>query len=260
MTGLAGPSGVHAVHPVIWKLRSLGLQGEAEAQALLALIKRQVDVSRGQEIIAASTSPTHLTVLLEGIACLYEKLEGGGRQIHAFQLPGDFCDLGREVLPEPSGTVAVAALTDCTVGTIRHSELDRTLEQHSELGLALWRATMLEASISREWLHNVSRGPALQQVAHLLCELLARFEVIGIHGGVIPIGQIDLADATGLSAVQINRILQNLRKSGVLSDNARAIEVSDRKSLVHIAGFDGSYLEIAALLAQWQVQLKGPAN
>src|ERR1700751_1961802 len=101
MTGLARPAGAYGVRSVIGKLRSLGLEGEVEVQSLLKLIKVRVGVGRGEEINGAGTSPTHLTVLLEGIACSYERLEDGGRQIHTFQYPGDFCDLHSYVLPEP---------------------------------------------------------------------------------------------------------------------------------------------------------------
>src|SRR5215472_16939036 len=100
MISPASPSGAHRVRPVIWKLRSLGLESEADFQALSKLIKVKVSVSRGEEIIGGGTSPTYSIVLLDGIACSYERLEDGGRQIHAFQLPGDFLDLHRHILPD----------------------------------------------------------------------------------------------------------------------------------------------------------------
>jgi len=255
MTGLAGPSGVDVVHPVIWKLRSLGLESEAESQALLELLKRRVSVSRGKEIIGAGTYPAHLTVLLDGIACSHERLEDGGRQIHAFHCPGDFCDLHRDILPNDA--IAVAALTDCLVGTIRYRDLDRTLEQHPKLGPALWRAAMLEGSISRERLLKVSRQPALQRVAHVLCELLTRREAIGINDPVIPLSQIDLGDAAALSVVHITRIVHGLRTLGVLSPDSRGIEVTDREQLLQLANFDAHYLNMPEALSHWRADVDG---
>jgi CRP-like cAMP-binding protein len=241
---------------VIWKLRSLGLNGEADLQALTKLIEvKKVGVNRGEEIIGAGTSPTHSTVLLDGIACSYERLEDGGRQIHAFRLPGDFCDLHRHVLPELGDEVAVAALSDCLIGIIAYRDLDRLIAQYPTLGLALWRATMLEASISRQTLLNVSRRPALQRVAHLLCELLARREAIGINGSVIPLTQIDLADAAAISVVHINRIFQDLRKLGAVSRNSRAIEIVNRERLVELVSFDGHYLNMPEVLLHWKVDV-----
>jgi CRP-like cAMP-binding protein len=256
MTGLASPCGAHEVRPVIWKLRSLGLEGEAELRALLKLIKVRAGRSRGEEIIRAGTKPTRATVLLDGVACSYERLKDGGRQIYAFQYPGDICDLHRHVLPEPEDEIAVAALTDCSIGIIDYRDLDRLIAQYPTLGLALWRATMLEASISRQRLLNMSRRPALQRVAHLLCELLARREAIGINGAVIPLSQIDLADATGLSVVHINRTIQGLRTLGILSPDSRAIAISDRERLIKLAGYDGRYLNMPQILSYWQISIE----
>jgi hypothetical protein len=115
---------------------------------------------------------------------------------------------------------------------------------------------MLEASISRQRLLNVSRRPALQRVAHLLCELIARREAIGINGVVIPLSQIDLADATGLSVVHVNRTVQGLRTLGILSPDSHAIEISDRERLIKLAGFDGRYLNMPQILSHWQISLE----
>jgi hypothetical protein len=93
-------------------------------------------------------------------------------------------------------------------------------------------------------------------VANLLCEQLARREAIGINRPVIPLTQIDLADAAGLSVVHLNRIIQALRSLGVLA-NSHAIEVVDRKHLVNIARFDGRYLNMPQLLSKWKIYLEG---
>jgi CRP-like cAMP-binding protein len=258
MTGLASPSGTDEIRPVVWKLRSLGLEGEAESQALSNLIRLRVSVSRGKDILRAGSSPAHLTVLLDGTACSYERLEHGGRQIHAFHHPGDFCDFHRDVWPEPNDRIAVAALTDCLVGAIRYKDLDQTLARHPKLGLALWRASMLEMSICRERLLNVSRRPARQRVAHLLCEQLARREAVGINDAVIPLSQTDLAEAAGLSVMHLNRTVHALRTLGVLSRETAAIEVTDREQLLQLANFDAHYLDMPEKLAGWRIDTDGP--
>jgi CRP-like cAMP-binding protein len=109
----------------------------------------------------------HSTLLLAGIACSYKQLEDGSRQIYSFQYPGEFCDLYRYVLPERDGAMAVQALTECLVTTIDYADIEQLLAQRPRLGLALWRTTMLEASILRERLSNARRGSALQRVANL---------------------------------------------------------------------------------------------
>src|ERR1700750_1930250 len=105
--------------PVIRKLKSLGsAASNAGVEALLDRIKMRAGASRGGDIIDPGNAPTRATVLLEGTACSYQSLKDGNRQIHAFQYPGDFCDLHRHVLPDSNNEVAVAALTDCSIGII----------------------------------------------------------------------------------------------------------------------------------------------
>src|SRR5262249_50496397 len=254
MTGLLKRSGPEGFGPVVRKLRSLGSrESDAELEAVLKRIKVRARASRGEDIIGSGNASRHFTVLLDGVTCSYERLKDGNRQIYAFQYPGDFCDLSRHVLPESNNEVAVAALTDCSIGIIGHRDLEQLIAQYPSLGLALWRSTMLEASIFRKRLLNIGRQPALQRVAHLLCEQLARREAVGINSTTIPLTQVDLADAAGLSIVHINRTVQELRRLGILSDKGRAIEVVDRAELATLASFDGQYLNMPQVLSHWQI-------
>jgi CRP-like cAMP-binding protein len=231
-----------------------------ELDVLVQVMKPQPLVRAGADVIRAAYSPKHSTMLLAGVACSYKQLEDGSRQIHSFQYPGDFCDLYRYVLPHRDEATAVQALTDCLVATIDYAEIDRLLVRHPKLGLVLWRMTMLEASILRERLSNARRGSALQKVANLLCEQLARREAIGITSPVVPITQVDVADAVALSIVHVNRVIQTLRNMSVLSKTNRAIEVADGKELARIAEFDGSYLNVTRLTSKWVVQINEPRD
>jgi len=254
MTGLQKQAGPEVFRPVIRKLRILsGAESDAELEAVLKHIKVRAPASRGEDIVGPGNAAKNFTVLLDGVACSYERLTDGNRQIYAFHYPGDFCDLHQRVLPATGNEVVVAALTDCSIGIIDHRDLEQLIVQHPSVGLALWRATMLEASIFRKRLLNIGRQPALQRVAHLLCEQLARREAVGINSSTIPLTQVDLADAVGLSIVHINRTVQELRRLGILSDKGRAIEVVDRAELATLASFDGQYLNMPQVLSHWQI-------
>jgi CRP-like cAMP-binding protein len=186
---------------------------------------------------------------------MYERLADGNRQIYAFQYPGDICDLHRHVLPQASSEVAVAAATVCSIGTIDHDELDQLITKYPSLGRALWRATVLEASVFQKRLLHVGRQPALWRVAHLLCEQLARQAAVGIDTHDIPLSQIDVADATGLSIVHVNRIFKELQERGFLSKHGRTMKVTNRERLARFAEFDGGYLNMPRLLSRWQLEI-----
>ena len=241
--------------PLALKFESLGIDGDG-LDIFVRATKRRGRFVAGADVVRAGDSVKHSSLLLEGTACSYKRHEDGSRSILSFHHAGDFCDLLRYVLPERDGSVGVQALTDCSVAIIDYRDMDQLLAQ-PKLARAFWRATMLEAAIYRERLTNASRGTALEQVASLLCEQLARREAVGIGGARLPISQIDVADATGLSVVHVNRTIQLLRSLNVLS-KASHLEVIDRKQLAYIAKFDGRYLNMPKLLSNWTVRVEEP--
>jgi CRP-like cAMP-binding protein len=225
----------------IKKLQKLGTVHDEE-QALVMRLSVKKTIRRGEDIITVGSTPNHSTVLLDGFACGYKIIENGRRQILTFQYPGDFCDIQSYVQPAPSH--AVSALTECSVGFILHKDIERIIAKFPNLGLALWRDTIIEARISSEWLMNVVHRTALERIAHLLCEQIVRLEAIGVNSNAFPLTQVDLADAAGLSAVHMNRTIQDLRQLGALSKNSRAMAVIRRDRLVEIAKFDDRYLQM----------------
>jgi CRP-like cAMP-binding protein len=243
-------AGTTAIASLALKFKSVGIDTD-ELDVLVQFLKHQPRVVAGADIIRAARSAAHSTLLLAGVACSYRRFEDGSRQIYSFQYPGDFCDVFRYVLPERDEAMAVQALTECSVATIDYADIEQLLAQHPQVGFALWRTTMLEASILRERLLNARRGSALQSVANLICEQLARREAIGMTGSVVPITQVDVADAAALSIVHVNRTIQTLRSLNVLRRTSHAIEVIDKKRLAKIAGFDGRYLNMPQLVSGW---------
>ena len=196
-------------------------------------------------------SGSHFTVLLDGLACMTTRHEDGARQIHAFHYPGDFLALHGFLFPESTELIEVQALSNCSIGTIDRNILEQTMQRHPVLGQALWRAAMIEASVFRHQL-VMTRWPALQRVAHLLCEQLFR---LGPDNRVIPLNQIDVADTVGLSVVHTNRTFQDLRKLGVLSEKRR-IEVVNYERLQQLAAFDGRYLDPSEPLSRWELRIE----
>src|SRR4051794_35325738 len=194
-------------------LNALGETGSDHLKPFWNLMKARRRIHRGQTVVGGTDPVKHLTVLLGGVACSSTQREDGTRQISGFHYPGDFLGLHSFLFPRSAQLSEVQALTSCTIGTIDCAVLDQEIARRPELGRALWQAAMTEASTYRQRL-LLTRQPALQRVAHLLCEQLSR---LGGNERVIPLNQIDVADAVGLSVVHTNRIFQELRELGVLS-------------------------------------------
>ena len=105
--------------------------------------------------------------------------------------------------------------------------------QRPRVGEALWRGTLIDASIFREWVLNVGRRDARQRIAHMLCEFAVRREAAGLgspESFVLPMTQEHIADATGLTAIHVNRMLQALGNDGVIQREKRQVAIADSRT------------------------------
>jgi CRP-like cAMP-binding protein len=109
----------------------------------------------------------------------------------------------------------------------------------------LWFSTLLDAAIHRERILSVGRRSALARIAHLLCELKVRLEVVGLASGgryLLPVTQGDIADATGLTSVHVNRMLKQLRDQQLLTFRGGEVMIHEWDRLQRAAEFSSDYL------------------
>jgi CRP-like cAMP-binding protein len=111
--------------------------------------------------------------------------------------------------------------------------------------MAMWVDSLIDSSIFREWVVNVGRRDARSRVAHLLCEIARRLEVAGLAeagGYELPMTQEQLADATGLTPIHINRVLRAMDHEGLIRRDKRFIAIPDSERMRSVAGFSELYL------------------
>lgn len=195
------------------------------------------------DLIREGDRPGPVFVILEGWAFRYKILPNGGRQVMAFLMPGDACDLHISMLAEMDHGIQTA--TAANVATISQGEMDRMMRDHAEIARAMYSAQLTDEGTLRAWIVSMGRRSSIERVAHLMCELYVRACSLGITDGsefVIPLAQNVLADALGMTTVHINRVLQELRLAGALTLRRGSVLILDPISLVQIAGFDENYL------------------
>lgn len=231
--------------PLIRKFEQLAPLTEAEKQALRTAPVRMHEVAARHDVVSEGAHPTDVHLIVEGFACRYKLLPSGQRQILSFLIVGDFCDLRAILLRQMDH--GVVALSRSQIAVITHQRLFEIIEKYPRIALALWRDTMIDAAIYRQWLTNVGRRPAYARIAHLLCEIRSRLEVVGLtRGGSydLPMTQTDIGDAMGLSVVHVNRTLQQLRADGLITFRANVVSVLDWPRLTAAGEFDSSYLHL----------------
>jgi CRP-like cAMP-binding protein len=195
------------------------------------------------DLIREGDKPGPVFVVLEGWACRYKLLPEGGRQITAFLLPGDFCDMHVAILEEMDHNIAT--ITKAKVATVGRNKMEALLIATPALMQGFWRAQLVDEGVLRAWIVSMGRRGSVERVAHLMCELYIRAHNIGlvIQGSLaFPLTQIVLADALGLTPVHVNRVLKKLRLEGVMEIGRGALVISDINKLAQIAGFHDNYL------------------
>jgi CRP-like cAMP-binding protein len=215
----------------------------AEREAYLAIVSSPQSFAKGETLIRAGEPTTRSIVLLDGFAARERYTSTGNRQIVSFVIPGDNCDLHTLVLP--SLPYSITALTTVTLAYLPHDSLRDLIRRFPRLGYAFWRETLIDASIFQEWLVNVGARPAEARLAHLICELYVRLNAVGMAENssfVLPMSQINLANATGLSVVHVNRMLQRLKTRRLVESNSQLISVLNWGGLQEVGDFDQGYL------------------
>lgn len=218
---------------------------EAERRALDAASDRTEQRQRGSDIIVEGDRPDDVIQILAGTAFRYKLTADGRRQIVGFLFPGDLCDPHIFILEEMDHSIA--ALTPITLAYIPKQKMLDLMEDHPRLYKALWWATLVDEATLREWVFNIGRRPAFQRIAHLLCEAYLRLETVGLNDAnqaELAITQAELADAVGLSPVQVNRSLQELRRRGLVKLERQSLRIVDFDRLRHTAAFNRTYLHL----------------
>lgn len=234
-------------------IRKLEQFGSLSSDERRVLEKLPVDVRRveaDQDVISEGQCSSHCTLLLSGMVCRYRKLQDGQRQIMSFHFPGDILDLTSLLLGRMDHNIG--ALMPVEVASISHATLLDWTERYPRLGRLLWQDTLVDAAVFREWVVNVGRRSALARTAHLLCEIVTRLSAAGLmhdQASSLPITSAEIADATSLSIVHVNRVLHELRAKKLVELRNKTLLMLDWNGLQQAAGFDPAYLHQRAVSA-----------
>jgi CRP-like cAMP-binding protein len=232
-------------NPLLRKLGSVSALSDEEKQALLDLPVTVKMAEADADIVRDGDRSSDCVLILSGFLCRYKILPDGKRQIMGFYIPGDIPDLQSLHLPEMDNSLG--ALVRSSIALIPHQSLRDTLRRHPNLSDILWRDTLVDAAMFREWMIGLGRRSAYQRIAHLLCELQLRLRAVGLagpNGCDLPITQNEFGDALGLSTVHVNRVLQDLRKDGLIVLRGSALTIPDWDALQSAGEFDPAYLHL----------------
>jgi CRP-like cAMP-binding protein len=235
-------------HPLALFIRQLGLHSPLSSAARNAILDLPVQLKTreaGAYLMREGDAPTQCTVLVSGYAYRQKQTGDGLRQFVSLHIPGDPLDLQQLALDAADHSVRM--MTGGQLAFVSHTHIRGLMRSDPEVADALFRTVLIEGSIFREWVLNVSRRDAPTRLAHLLCEFALRIEKFGLAGDdqlELPMTQEQLADAVGLTPVHVNRTLKRLEATGLVSRNRGRIVFPSWQRMRDVADFSQNYLHL----------------
>ncbi len=172
-----------------------------------------------------------------GIIANYKTDGSGRRQIVALRFAGE------GILPAPgSAGYGIQAIVKSEVMVGKAKDFDPIVNANPELQRFFLRLIQRNESIGYEWLVNCGRRDSIARVAHLLCETAARMHVP--QGKMVnPFTQQQIADITGQTSVNVNRVFADLERQGLIKRAGREIQFTDWAEIRRVASFQPAYLD-----------------
>ncbi len=230
--------------PLTRKLSAFVALSEAELAVLERLHQRRRIFAAGRDLVHQGQSDQAAYILSSGWVCSYKVQADGTRQVVDFQVPGDFLGL-RSVLLRTSDH-SFEPIVTIEAAEVLKSDLLVAFAQTPRLATAiLWAASRDEAMVV-EHLVGIGRRDADARMAHFLLEIGSRLALVAMgnrEGYACPLTQYHLADALGLSAIHVNRVLRQLREAGLMTFRKGHVTFDDYEGLVKLAEFDPAYLD-----------------
>jgi CRP-like cAMP-binding protein len=231
---------------LLYKLERFAALSSEDRRLIAELPMTVVNFSANQSVCRRGDLSSGCILVLSGF--LYGgKLIGGSsrRQITSLHIPGDVAGLQCLHFADPE--YSLYALGAAVVAFLPDRAFKYALDRSRTLSQAFWRETFLEAAILREWVANLGRREALARVAHLICELAVRLQAVDLARDAclsIAWTQMDVADACGISNVHANRVVQELRRRGLIEWDPKQVKIRNWEGLVHTGDFSDDYLQL----------------
>lgn len=214
-----------------------------EEEALRGLLADRRRFRPDQILVRAGHTLDESLLLVDGWLARAKDHKSGQRQITELHVAGDFADLHAFTLKRLDHDII--ALSEGAVAVVPHDRLQRLTAEHPRLARLYWFLTNVDAAVHRQWTFSLGGHAAPQRMAHLFCELFVRLEAVGKTRGDsydFPLTQDELGMCLGLTAVHVNRTLQELRRKKLIMLNARIVRIPDFGALAGLAQFDPAYL------------------
>ncbi len=220
--------------------------GDADRRRIDALLQqRQRIVAARRDVVSEGEAPRFVNFVLDGWGCRYRQLSDGRRQMLSLMLPGDMCDANIQVLRRMDHSIG--AITSMTIAEVAPEVLSELVATEPAIARAVWWNDHVATATHREWIASLGLRTARERIAQLFCEVYFRLRMVGrcpTQTCEFPLTQADVAEATGLTPVHVNRMVQELRRERLIEWSGRTLTILDLEALCEVAQFAPAYLHL----------------
>ena len=218
---------------------------DKETDALARLEEVEEEYAAGAAIRRQGAPADELYILKSGWTHSHIRLDGGRRQILKFEFPGDL--MGTSSIAFGKAADTITAVTDCVLCPMDRSALRQLFDEHSRLATLLFLLSQAERVSMNDRLASIGRTSAKARIAALLLDILARHRIM--HGEEldqvdIPLTQEEIGDATGLTSVHVNRMMQELSREGLISRRRNRVTVVKEAQLARLGEYVNRFSEV----------------
>ncbi len=225
--------------PLAVKLGTFMPLSQGELRCLADVQSSNFTVLRGEQFVHQGETCHTTFIVQSGWGCSSKVLPDGGRQIITFPVAGDLVGI-RSILLRAADH-SVTAVTDVVVSKVEMPRMLEIFKDFPHLGTAILWAMSRDEAMVVEHLASIGRRSAIERAAHFFLELCDRLKLVGlVPDGKFhcPLTQYDLADALGLSAIHVNRVMRKLRELDLLTVKEHMVTIHDERALKDLAGYD----------------------
>lgn len=209
------------------------------ADVIAQMPQRRIQLDPRRPFREPGAARDEVMFVATGLVSKYKSDSSGRRQIVALRFPGE------GILPrEGSAAYGIQAIVKSEVLVGKAEDFDPIIDEHPALARFFWRLIQRNESIGYEWLVNCGRRDSTARVAHLLAETATRYGIDPRSEPLPnPFTQQQIADITGQTSVNVNRVFADLERQGLITRQGRNIHFRDWNEMLRVASFQPGYLD-----------------
>jgi CRP/FNR family transcriptional regulator, anaerobic regulatory protein len=218
---------------------------DKEKSALARLEEHERPFKKGTVVRREHDRAQELYVIRAGWMYSFVLLDDGSRQILRLHFPGDLIGTSSAAFTE--ATDSLVALTDVRICPFDKSALRTLYVDHPRLAALMFLIAKAERVSLTDRLASLGRTSARARVAALLLDTVDRLRVMNSdlkESFHFPLTQEAIGDATGLTAVHVNRMMRVLVEEGLIARSNSMVTLLDEKRLARVANYINRYAEL----------------